>query len=552
MNPGAAIPPQITVLTGITDSMVLPAPMPEDVLPTFLEFVGDAVIVGHNVRYDLGFLDAALEAQRLPPLSNRWVDTCALARRLVADEVPNCRLGTLASRMRLPHQPCHRALDDALATGDLLHLLLERAARLGVTGLDDLLGLPTIAGHPQVGKLRLTDGLPPLPGVYLFRDRQGRVLYVGKARNLRTRVRSYFSGDERRKVGQLLREVRAHRPSGVQRRPGGRCARGPAHPRPLSPVQPPGHPLAEVRLPEADHRRAVPPAVGGADRPARRPALYLGPLPSTRTALRVAEAIQTAVPIRRCTGRPGSRSARCVAAQIGVALCPCDGTLSEVEYQVVVERLRRALTIDPSFLFAVLGQRIGALATAQRFEEAADVRDRAAALAQALRRQRRMDGLRRAGRVLIDLPSGGGAELAGGRLLRCWGPDGSVPLAGLAGADDDPPTRPWTSRPNPTCPAWARRSHPRARRGRRAHVHRRVARAGGAGLRLARCDRGLAEPYPPLPSFEPAAAGVGRRGSLGRDGRAGDPRRAARRSCSAASPCWSRCCWCARSTAATG
>ena len=123
------------------------------------------------------------------------------------DEVPNCRLGTLADRLRLPHRPSHRALDDALATGDLLHVLLERAAGLGVLGLDDLLQLPTIGGHPQVAKLRLTDRLPRKPGVYLFRDAGGRTLYVGKATDLRSRVRSYFSGDDRRKVGALLREV---------------------------------------------------------------------------------------------------------------------------------------------------------------------------------------------------------------------------------------------------------------------------------------------------------------------------------------------------------
>ena len=160
VNPGAAIPPEITVLTGITESMVLPAPRIETVLPSLLEFVGSSVVVGHNVRFDLGFLRAALERAGRPRLANRWIDTCALARRLVRDEVPNCRLGTLASRLRLDHRPTHRALDDALATADLLHLLLERAAGLGVTGLDDLLVLPTMAGHEQASKLALTRSLP--------------------------------------------------------------------------------------------------------------------------------------------------------------------------------------------------------------------------------------------------------------------------------------------------------------------------------------------------------------------------------------------------------
>jgi DNA polymerase-3 subunit epsilon len=134
VNPGCAIPPAITVLTGITHSMVMPAPRIEAVLPSLLEFIGDAVIVGHNIRFDLSFVQAALERDQRPKLTNRAVDTVALARRLVRNEVPNCKLGTLAEHLRLNHKPSHRALDDALATGDLLHLLIERAGGLGVTG----------------------------------------------------------------------------------------------------------------------------------------------------------------------------------------------------------------------------------------------------------------------------------------------------------------------------------------------------------------------------------------------------------------------------------
>ena len=140
VNPGRAIPPEITVLTGITESMVRRAPAIDAVLPSFVDFVGaDSVLVGHNVRYDISFLGAAMERSGRPRLTNRTVDTLALARRLLRDEVPNCRLGTLADRLRLSHQPSHRALDDALATGDLLHVLLERAGSIGVTGIDDLL-----------------------------------------------------------------------------------------------------------------------------------------------------------------------------------------------------------------------------------------------------------------------------------------------------------------------------------------------------------------------------------------------------------------------------
>jgi len=209
VNPGRAIPPQITVLTGLSDVLVSGAPRIEAVLATLIDFVGDSVIVGHNVGFDVGFLRAACTRAERPPLAGTIVDTVALARRLVRDEVPNCKLGTLASRFRLDHQPSHRALDDALATADLLHLLIERAAGLGVVDLDDLVVLSKLAGHPQAGKLKMTADLPRTPGVYMFRGHRDEILYVGKATNLRQRVRSYFGSDDRRKIGPMLRETQS-------------------------------------------------------------------------------------------------------------------------------------------------------------------------------------------------------------------------------------------------------------------------------------------------------------------------------------------------------
>jgi DNA polymerase-3 subunit epsilon len=209
VRPDERIPPFITALTGITDAMVADAPRVGEMLPSFLEFLGGAVLVGHNIRFDRSFIDHALVATGRDRLANPSVDTLALARRLVRDMVPDCKLGTLARTLRLPHQPSHRALTDVLATGDLLHALLERAGSFGIVGLEELLDLPRLVGHPQSAKLRLTTRLPHRPGVYWFTDAAGHVLYVGRATDLRARVRTYFLGDGRRKVGRLLRQLDA-------------------------------------------------------------------------------------------------------------------------------------------------------------------------------------------------------------------------------------------------------------------------------------------------------------------------------------------------------
>jgi DNA polymerase-3 subunit epsilon len=491
VNPGMAIPPEITVLTGITQAMVLPAPRIEGVLAAFAEFLAGAVVVGHNVRFDVSFLDAAFGRAGWPRVANPVVDTCALSRRLLADEVPNHRLGTLADRLRLDHKPTHRALDDALATTDLLHHLLERAAAFGVLGLDDLLGLHRIGGHPQAAKLRFTTHLPRTPGVYLFVDGRGEVLYVGKATNLRQRVRSYFSGDERRKVNGLLREAQ-----GVRHVPCRTTLEAAVNEVRLIHQHQPrynrqgkrwrSYAYVKLTLDEAFPRLAV------VRTPRADGALYLGPLTSNAGARLVVEAIESAMPLRRCSMRvrrdaTPTRETPCTPAQLGVAACPCAGTVRAADYALTVGQTVRGLTSDPGLLLEPLRDRMLVLAAAGRYEEAADVRDRAAALAAALRRQRRLDALRRAGTVHLALPGGVRAELRNGVLARAWSCDDLV-----LGLEDGGVEVPPAEGPLP------------------CHLADEVGCVAGwldaeAGrVRLEHCDGELALPARPLPSFEPA------------------------------------------------
>jgi len=180
--------------------------------------------------------------------------------------------------------------------------------------------------------------------------------------------------------------------------------------------------------------------------------LHLGPLPSRSMAQRVIDAIHTSVPLRRCTSRPGRRGARdapCTAAQLGVSMCPCTGSITAADYAPVVERAVRGLTTEPDLLLAPLADRITALAADERFEEAADVRDRADALAAALRRQRRYDQLRRAGRVRLELADGSGALLDGGRLVAAWAA-GELPLGSTSITADTLADAGTGSEPDPT------------------------------------------------------------------------------------------------------
>ena len=198
VDPGMPIGPVISALTGLRDSELRGQPHPAIAVRRFLEFASDAVLVAHNARFDLGFLDRETERLTGARLAGPVVDTVGLARRLLAGRTRHAGLASLSNFFGTAARPCHRALPDAQATAEILLHLIGLAQERGARTVADLVDLAAPRVRKVYAKRSLAFGAPTAPGVYLFRDRNDQVLYVGRARDLRARLRSYFRSDRQR------------------------------------------------------------------------------------------------------------------------------------------------------------------------------------------------------------------------------------------------------------------------------------------------------------------------------------------------------------------
>jgi DNA polymerase III subunit epsilon len=208
VRPGERLPAAVAALTGLADTELRRAPQPAVAVRRFLAFADDAVLVAHNARFDLAFLDREVECLTGRRLAGPVVDTVWLARRLLAGRTSRCSLAALAHFFGTAARPCHRALPDAEATAEILLALIGLAQERGARTVAELVDLSTPQARRVHAKRSLVHGAPQRPGVYLFRDGHGTVLYVGKARDLRARLRSYFgSGRQRPSVEAALAAV---------------------------------------------------------------------------------------------------------------------------------------------------------------------------------------------------------------------------------------------------------------------------------------------------------------------------------------------------------
>ncbi|NCV77376.1 MAG: DEDD exnuclease domain-containing protein, partial [Actinobacteria bacterium] len=338
------------------------------------------------------------------------IDTARIARYVVTrDEAPNCKLGTLAAFFGASTNPDHRALSDARATVDVFHGILDRLGSFGVTTLEDLKTFSNRITDSQRKKRYLSEGLPSSPGVYIFRDEQRQPLYIGTTRNLKNRVRSYFTAAETRKrmhdmitlahyldyietptiIEAEVRELRliAEKQPRFNRR---------------SKFQ---EKAVWVKITEESFPRLV--SVRG-QRGLSDDVGWCGPFNGRDEAMRAIEAIYEVTQIRQCSPRITLNSMKsaspCALFDMKKCGAPCVGKESVDTYASHVMTTRVSLHHDATAILNSINQRMKELAEQERFEEAAELRNRLSSFIRGTARGQRIRSLTRVPHLIAALP----------------------------------------------------------------------------------------------------------------------------------------------------
>lgn len=384
VNPQRRLPAYIAKLTGIDDELLATAPTFDAIAGAAIDLLADAVVVGHNVDFDLGFLNEELKRIGRSPVVNERIDTLTLATRLI----PSLRKPTLhaaAQQLGLTDRArgLHRAGADAMLAGRVAVRLLEQARDAGFQSFDDLKAIAQpVTRRPRERMPRASTivdrsmlaTMPRAPGVYIMRNVNGEVVYVGKAKNLRDRVATYFSqpvGYTRRMDGlieslarietevvgselqalllesQLIRRYQPRYNEALKRHEG----------------------YAFIRVDVANPWPRLSVAKFRKDDGAR----YFGPFRNAAAARKTVALINRAVPLQKC-GRSFRRArdygSPCLKLDLGQCLGPCVGRADRDHYMALVHQVIDYIDGRDQALHEVLWQQLEDAADALDFERA--------------------------------------------------------------------------------------------------------------------------------------------------------------------------------------
>jgi DNA polymerase-3 subunit epsilon len=418
-QPGRRVPAYVTKLTGIDDTLLEDAPPFSDLASTVVELTAGAVIVGHNVEFDLAFLNEELKRVGRPGIINERLDTLSLATRLMSG-LRKPTLQAVADRLGIaaPNGKRHRAASDAVLTGKVAVALIVQARDAGFRTLEEL----KTAARPRssrprermpkastvVDRAMLAD-IPRRPGVYLMHDANGHVVYVGKAKNLRDRVSTYFSQPlgYTRKMDGLIESLSRIEVEVV----GSELEALLLESQLIRRYQPRYNTALRsheqypfIRIDVANPWPRVSLAKSRKDDGAR----YFGPFRSAATARKTVDLINRVVPLRTCTR--SFRDARsygspCIQLDMGRCLGPCVGKADRDEYMALVHTVVDYIDGRDQALHSVLWQGLEEAAEALDFERASRLRRELQASLALTAAQRRLRESAESGWLVLVMPS---------------------------------------------------------------------------------------------------------------------------------------------------
>ncbi|POY35963.1 DNA polymerase III subunit epsilon [Solitalea longa] len=204
VNPGVPIPLHIQSLTGITNEMVQTAPRFNEIAQSLFQLLSDKVFVAHNVNFDYSFLHHEFNRAGFQ-LQSKKLCTVRLSRKIFPG-FPSYSLGKLCNHLSISIENRHRAAGDAHATSILFSKLIENDANQFI--VQSLKKGSKEASIPANLPKEQIECLPNKPGVYYFYDKKGKIIYIGKAVDLKKRVLSHFTNNKATQQKQeFLREV---------------------------------------------------------------------------------------------------------------------------------------------------------------------------------------------------------------------------------------------------------------------------------------------------------------------------------------------------------
>jgi len=386
VNPHQSIPPFISRMTGITYDMVFNAPEAKEIFVEVSELFKNkkAVFTAHNVKFDLGFVNRTLQRTKFDKLTNPYLCTLKLARRLLPVKQKK-NVDALSDYFNIPVTNRHRALGDASATAKFLIQLLETAeSEHGITTIEELLKFQNKQlRHFQAPSATLKrvekqlKELPDAPGVYNFIDKYNEILYIGKAKSLKSRVKSYFQIDTftSKKIARMFRmihkirwectnteleallleskEIKKHKPhyNTVDKKYK-------------------SYPFVKLTIqndfPIFETCNSIEP--DGAE--------YYGPLRSAALAEDLIRNVESKFKIRKCKDKPkpSAKKKPCFYYHIEQCLSPCSTAVSKKDYSKEINKIRLYLTGLPEGIITQLENKMNYFAGSLEFEKAEQIK----------------------------------------------------------------------------------------------------------------------------------------------------------------------------------